>query len=124
MNLNQVTVNSRDVAKSVAFYRQLGLVLIVDSIPRYARLECPEGGSTFSIHHDEHASPGNVTLYFECADLDEKFSVLKSQGIDFDNEPVDQPWLWREVRLKDPDGHQLILFYAGENRKNPPWKIK
>ena len=26
--------------------------------------------------------------------------------------------------LKDLDKNQIILFYAGENRLNPPWKIK
>jgi hypothetical protein len=37
---------------------------------------------------------------------------------------TDQTWLWREARLKDPDGNQLILYSAGKNRKDPPWKIK
>ncbi|MEM7380928.1 MAG: VOC family protein, partial [Bacteroidota bacterium] len=37
--------------------------------------------------------------------------------------PRDQSWLWREARLKDPDGNTLILYHAGENRKNPPWRI-
>jgi len=26
--------------------------------------------------------------------------------------------------LKDLDGNQLILFYGGENRLNPPWRIE
>lgn len=43
---------------------------------------------------------------------------------EFDQEPVDQRWLWREARLKDVDGNQLILFYAGKNRLNPPWRIE
>jgi len=41
----------------------------------------------------------------------------------FEELPTDKGWLWREARLKDPDNNQLILFYAGDNRKNPPWKI-
>ncbi len=45
-------------------------------------------------------------------------------GIQFDQEPKDQSWLWREAKLKDLDGNQLILFFGGENRLNPPWKIK
>ena len=28
-----------------------------------------------------------------------------------------------EVRLKDPVNNQLILYFAGENRLNPPWRI-
>ena len=46
------------------------------------------------------------------------------KGIQFDTEPTDEKWLWREARLKDIDGNQLILFYAGENRLNPPWRIE
>ena len=49
---------------------------------------------------------------------------LVSKGILFEGMPNDKRWLWREARLKDPDNNQLILYYAGENRLNPPWRIK
>ena len=124
MNLNQITIASRDVAASVKFYQDLGLLLIVDSIPRYARFECPDGESTFSIHHVDQVPEGHaVTVYFECEYLDRDVTLLQEKGIVFDELPVDQRWLWREARLKDPDGHQLILFHAGTNRKHPPWRI-
>ena len=32
-------------------------------------------------------------------------------------------YLWREARLRDPDGHQIRLYDAGVNRLNPPWRI-
>ena len=125
MNLNQVTVYSKDVERAVRFYQKLGLLLIVDSRPRYARFECPDGDSTFSLHEtDEVLSNAGIVLYFECEDLDKKVSELKSKGIDFELEPTDQTWLWREAHLRDLDGNRIILFYAGENRKNPPWRVK
>jgi hypothetical protein len=34
------------------------------------------------------------------------------------------PWLWREARLRDPDGHRVCLYRAGQNRKNPPWRLR
>ena len=34
------------------------------------------------------------------------------------------PYLWREARLRDPDGHDVRLYFAGENRLNPPWRMK
>jgi catechol 2,3-dioxygenase-like lactoylglutathione lyase family enzyme len=43
MNLNQVTAPSTDVARSIEFYRRLGLRLIVDALPDYARFDCPGG---------------------------------------------------------------------------------
>lgn len=124
MNLNQVTVYSKDVEKAVRFYQKLGLLLIVDSIPRYARLMCPDGDSTFSLHEtNEISNNSNIVLYFECEDLDEKVVELKQKGIAFEQEPIDQTWLWREAHLRDLDNNKIILFYAGEYRKNPPWRI-
>ncbi len=125
MNLNQVTVYSKDVKKAVEFYQKLGLLLIVDSIPRYARFECPVGDSTFSLHEtDKETINQNTVLYFECENLDEKVSELKQKGIIFEQEPTDQTWLWREAYLRDLDGNKIILFHAGENRKNPPWRLE
>ncbi len=124
MNLNQITVPSLNITKSISFYQTLGLKLIVKS-DHYARFECPDGTSTFSIHLTEELPKGaGISVYFECANLDEKVNELIRKGITFDQLPKDQTWLWREAYLKDPDGNQLILFYAGENRLNPPWKLQ
>lgn len=123
MNLNQVTIPSKDLSISVPFYKKLGLELIVDALPRYARFVCPEGQATFSIHYvDAVDSPGQVWIYFEC-DVDTKVAELSKLGIDVEEQPEDKSWLWREARLKDPDGNQIILYYAGENRVNPPWRV-
>jgi predicted enzyme related to lactoylglutathione lyase len=124
MNLNQITIPSLDLSSSVSFYQALGLRLIVDALPRYARFECPDGNSTFSIHLAEQLPTGDgITVYFECDDIDTKVQQLTAAGIIFETQPTDQPWLWKEARLKDPDNNQLILFYAGENRVNPLWRI-
>jgi catechol 2,3-dioxygenase-like lactoylglutathione lyase family enzyme len=125
MRLNQVTFPSTDVARAVEFYKKLGLVLIVDSVPRYARFVCPDGDETFSIHRVDVVAKGEKpVVYFECDDLDGTVAKLEQLGIQFDSRPVDQTWLWREAYLRDPDGNQICLFSAGENRLNPPWRIK
>ena len=124
MNLNQVTVPSLDVKKATEFYKKLGLILIVDALPRYVRFECPKGESTFSIHKVDRLPKGDgISIYFEVEDLDYEVNILKEKGITFTSEPEDKPWLWREAHLKDPDGNQIILYNAGVNRKNPPWRI-
>ncbi|GAA6152523.1 VOC family protein [Pseudoteredinibacter isoporae] len=123
MNLNQVTVAAHDLPKSVAFYQTLGLTLIVDT-PHYARFECPDGESTFSLHKVDQKPPINDTIiYFECQQLDHEYRRLLSAGIEFIQEPTDQRWLWREARLYDPSDNQICLFWGGENRKNPPWRV-
>ena len=125
MNLHQVTVFSANTAALVEFYKKLGLRLIVDSLPRYARLECPDGNSTLSVHSTCVAeTESNIVLYFECDDLDAKVDELKQEGLEFEEEPKDQTWLWREAYLRDPSNNRICLYHAGENRKNPPWKIE
>lgn len=124
MNLNQVTIPSLNVENASNFYKTLGLNLIVETFPNYVRFECPDGNATFSIHQVEELPIGSgITVYFEVENLDEIVSTLKQKDIEFTSEPEDKPWLWREAHLKDPDGNNLILYYAGRNRKNPPWRI-
>jgi catechol 2,3-dioxygenase-like lactoylglutathione lyase family enzyme len=125
MNLNQVTIYSSKPAESFEFYKKLGLLLIVDSRPRYVRFECPNGNSTISIHetHDNLAS-SQIVLYFECENLDEEVARLKKIGLVFESEPISQAWLWREAYLFDPNGNRICLFFAGDNRLNPPWRVK
>ncbi len=124
MNLNQITVPSLDLTRSIPFYQKLGLTLIVESLPHYARFECPDGTSTFSIHQTNVLPQGDgIYVYFECEQLDKRVAELKDKGILFEHDPIDQSWLWREARLKDVDGNQIILYHGGDNRLNPPWRI-
>lgn len=124
MNLNQVTVPVLDVEAAVDFYRRLGLRQIVGS-PHYARFECPNGEATFSVHLAEHELPeSGVVVYFECSELDATVAKLQSHGLVFDQMPRDESWLWREARLRDPSGNLICLYFAGENRRHPPWRLR
>ena len=124
MNLNQVTLPVADLDRSVAFYRDMGFTLIVHSPPSYARFECPSGDSTFSLHTvDQPTGNTGVVVYFECEHLDTEVMRLRSAGYEFAQLPTDQRWLWREARLMDPSGNLICLFRAGDNRKNPPWRV-
>ncbi|PQJ22832.1 VOC family protein [Tenacibaculum sp. SG-28] len=124
MRLNQVTVPSKNVKQSIVFYTTLGLQLIVDASPKYARFALPEGDSTFSIHAvKDIPEESKTSIYFENENLDALVDALQEKGMQFTMFPTDQPWLWREARLLDPDGNKLILYTAGKNRKNPPWRI-
>lgn len=63
-------------------------------------------------------------VYFEHQALEEKVEQLKSRGIQFCQEPTMQPYLWKEASLRDPSGNKIKLYWAGDNRLNPPWKLK
>lgn len=124
MNLNQVTLPATDIERSAAFYRRMGFKQIVGA-PDYARFECPDGDSTFSLHRVTRAvTDSQVVVYFETPTVDAEVRRLQAAGFEFTQLPRDERWLWREARLNDPDGNVLCLFWAGEVRKNPPWKLK
>ena len=123
MNLNQITVPVSKIERWVVFYEKLGLKVIVHS-PEYVRFECPDGDATFSLHQvDQLPSGEGIWIYFEVKDLDAHVDQLIAKGITIDEMPNDKSWLWREMRLRDPDMNQIILYYAGDNRKNPPWRV-
>lgn len=122
MRLNHVTVGCTDVERAVAFYRALGLEPIVRA-DHYARLACPDGRATLSVHRGDRPVASTTVVYFECDDVDATVDDLVAAGVVFDERPTDRPWLWREARLSDPDGNRICLFHAGANRLDPPWKL-
>lgn len=121
LHLNQFTLGASDYAAAVTFYRALGLRQIVDSPANgYARFEAGNG-ATLSIHAGEPS--GDTVTYFECADLDARVATLSAAGVTFTQMPQDERWGWREARLADPSGNVLCLYFGGENRRYPPWRI-
>ena len=124
MKLNQVTLPATNVSASVAFYRQMGFELIVDT-SHYARFKSTVGDATFSVHAvSSIARPSETVVYFECESLDQQVAALEAKGLQFTHGPRDERWLWREARLLDPAGNVICLYHAGENRLNPPWRVK
>ena len=123
MNLNQVTLPVRDLDVATGFYRRLGFTQIVDT-PHYARFECPEGTATFSLSLASEVFLNGAVIYFEHQELDDWVVQLKSKGIIFEQDPTDESYLWREAVLRDPSGNKIILYWAGENRLNPPWRVE
>jgi hydroxymethylpyrimidine/phosphomethylpyrimidine kinase len=122
--LNQVTVTGKDYELSVAFYSRLGLKQIVANPPDYARFETA-GGATLSIQIDpEETVSATTAIYLECDDLDDQVDRLAREGVPFEHGPRNQPWMWREARLRDPDGNIIFLYKAGEARRFPPWRIE
>ncbi|MGF1766779.1 VOC family protein [Enterovibrio makurazakiensis] len=123
MNLNQVTLTVKNMKEAVTFYKTLGFNQIVED-EHYCRFECPEGDSTFSLYLGDPDSQSNSVIYFEHEQLDAWVESLKSKGIQFVQEPTDKEYLWREAMLTDPSGNEIKLYWAGENRINPPWRVK
>jgi catechol 2,3-dioxygenase-like lactoylglutathione lyase family enzyme len=124
VRLNHVTLPVRDVESSARFYARLGLTQIVASYPDYARFLAAEGDTTLSLQRVETPpSQPSATIHFEVEDVDLVVRELEDAGLIFVSEPVDEPYLWREAVLLDPDGHRVFVYHAGENRLDPPWRL-
>jgi predicted enzyme related to lactoylglutathione lyase len=124
LTFNHAMIYVKDVTRGMAFYRDLmGFKLIEDfryeGIPVYARLRAPGGDGTIALHQ---AGPGvsiaseGVRLYFEVRELDDFCSKLQKKGFYITQMPRLMPWGWRHAYLNDPDGHEISLYWAGENR--------
>jgi catechol 2,3-dioxygenase-like lactoylglutathione lyase family enzyme len=126
MRFNHITLRVADIPRSRAFYLTLGFRFVVDEA-HYCRFLAPTGDSTLSIEqHDEAFKPGDqIGLEFDSPEaLDREVARLEAAGLTFAQRPTDQRWLWRDARLVDPDGHELMLYYAGKNRLDPPWRVR
>ncbi|AOT08592.1 VOC family protein [Pseudoalteromonas luteoviolacea] len=122
MNLNQVTLPVNNMPEAVEFYQLLGFNLIVDT-PHYARFECPIGGSSFSLSLETEEFKSGAVIYFEHKELDEWVEQLVAKGIQFEQLPTLERYLWKEAILVDPSNNKIKLYWAGENRLNPPWRV-
>ncbi|MEI5637479.1 MULTISPECIES: VOC family protein [unclassified Pseudoalteromonas] len=123
MELNQITLPVKDMDDAVNFYLKLGFTQIVDT-PHYSRFSCPKGSSTFSLSLETGEFENCSVIYFEHEKLDELCAELAQKGFQFEQLPTEQRYLWKEAILKDPSGNKIKLYWAGENRLNPPWKVE
>ncbi len=123
MNLNQITLPVSDMDEATNFYLKLGFIQIVDT-PHYARFQCLDGYSTFSLSLKEGVFSNNSVIYFEHEKLDELVENLIKKGFVFEQMPEDMRYLWREAILFDPSEYKIILYWAGKNRLNPPWRVE
>ena len=124
LSFNHAMLYARDVQRALGFYRDLLGFKLVDEFrhegkPLYARLRAPGGDGTIALHL---AGPGTslasdgVRLYFEIRELDDFCRKLQAKGFYITQLPRMMPWGWRHAYLNDPDGHEISLYWAGENR--------
>lgn len=114
-------MNSHCLSQTKRFYLALGCHLIVDT-EHYLRFKAPDNDTSLSFSLSSKVSPEAV-IYFETDQLDAIVASLQTKGITIEQAPSMMPYLWREAIIRDPSGHQIKLYHAGENRLNPPWRV-
>ncbi|HEY6646989.1 MAG TPA: VOC family protein [Mycobacterium sp.] len=116
-------VFAHDLARSIAFYRLLGLPIPDAEIPHVA-VELP-GGNSLSLDTDEtiagmhpgwsppSSSDSRVALALGVsspAEVDALFEKVTAAGHAGPLAPYDAPWGMRYATVADPDGNWVDLF--------------
>ena len=119
--LNAIGIVASDVARSVAFYRLLGVELseigeghLEAQLPSGVRLMLDSEDVIRSFRPDWTREAGNqLALAFACSspgEVDELYERVTSAGFDGEKEPWDAFWGQRYAQLSDPDGVPVDLF--------------
>ena len=122
--LNALGIVTSDMARSIAFYRLLGLDVPdtpgeghVDTfLPNGVRFMLDSEETVRSFKPDWTRATGNqIGLAFECessTEVDDLYARVVAAGFDGDKEPWDAVWGQRYAQLRDPDGVPVDLYSA------------
>lgn len=122
--LNAIGIVASDMARSIQFYRLLGLDVpetpdeghIDTFLPTGIRFMLDTEEVVHSFRPDWTREQGNqVALAFECespAQVDEVYAEVTGAGFHGEKEPWDAFWGQRYAQLQDPDGVPVDLYAA------------
>ncbi len=116
-----VSLPVRDVARSVAFYRDMVGFAVEQSRPNFALLRL--GEITLGLLHMRPdgaslAPHDRVHVELTTDDLDALYAEMQARGVSFHEPPHDAPWE-RAMATHDPDGY-LVEFAQGRRGHNQP----
>ena len=122
--LNAIGIVVSDLARSISFYRLLGLDVPetpdaghVDAfLPNGVRFMLDTEETVRSFRPEWTRATGNqLGLALECAsaaEVDEVYARAVTAGFDGEHEPWDAFWGQRYAQLRDPDGVPVDLYAA------------
>jgi catechol 2,3-dioxygenase-like lactoylglutathione lyase family enzyme len=122
--LNAIGIVASDIARSIRFYRLLGLDVPetpdeghVDTfLPNGVRFMLDSEDTVRSFRPELTRETGNqLGLAFECgsaAEVDEVYARMVDAGFEGEKAPWDAVWGQRYAQLRDPDGVGVDLYAA------------
>ena len=120
--LNALGIVTSDMARSITFYRLVGLDVPetpdeghVDTfLPNGVRFMLDSEDTVLSFRPEWTRETGNqVGLAFECAsaaEVDDLYARITAAGFDGEKAPWDAFWGQRYAQLRDPDGVGVDLY--------------
>jgi catechol 2,3-dioxygenase-like lactoylglutathione lyase family enzyme len=121
-DLNAIGIVASDIARSLAFYRLLGLEFPDEADGGHIEAELRSGlrlmldtEETITSFNPEwtRATGNQLALAFECAspaEVDELYARVAAAGFDAEKEPWDAFWGQRYAQVRDPDGVGVDLY--------------
>jgi uncharacterized glyoxalase superfamily protein PhnB len=122
--LNAIGIIAADMARSIRFYRLLGIDMpetpgaphIDAYLPNGVRLMLDSAEHMSEVEgHWQRATGNQVALAFECAspaEVDDTYRRAVDDGFESYKEPWDAAWGQRYAQLRDPDGVVVELYAA------------
>jgi uncharacterized glyoxalase superfamily protein PhnB len=120
--LDAIGIVSSDLARTRAFYSQLGIEFaegddhVEATMPNGLRLMVDTEDVIRSFNPGWNRATGNqLALAFACdspAEVDELYARVVAAGFEGEKEPWDAFWGHRYAQLRDPDGVPVDLFAA------------
>jgi len=122
--LNAIGIVASDMARSIAFYRLLGIDVPETPAEGHVQAALPNGVSFMldteetirSFNPEWTRETGNqLAIAFECgsaAEVDEVYARMTAAGFHGEKEPWDAFWGQRYAQLQDPDGVGVDLYAA------------
>jgi len=120
--LNAVGVISSDMARSLSFYRLLGLDVPETPNEGHVNIELPNGFRIMLDSEDEirkfrpdwtRKTGNQLALAFDCqsaAEVDQVYERIARAGFQVDSPPWDAFWGQRYAQVRDPDGVPIDLY--------------
>jgi catechol 2,3-dioxygenase-like lactoylglutathione lyase family enzyme len=120
--LNAVGIVASDMARSLDFYRRLGLDVpdtpdeghVTIPLPNGLRLMLDSEEEIRKFRPDWTRQPGNqLSLAVQCdspAEVDKLYAQMGSAGYQGDKDPWDAFWGQRYAQLRDPDDVPVDLY--------------
>jgi lactoylglutathione lyase len=119
-----IVIYVNDMARSVAFYRDLLGLPLKFTTPGWS--EFRTGGTTLALHRHMGGSAsqtgpaaGSASLVFALDDLQGTYEELKAAGANFSLAPTAQPSGQTFAILHDPDGFGLTLQQKQRQEGHP-----
>lgn len=116
--IGKVLIDVEDQQRAMRFWTDtMGFTLLADKAygkGRWLEVGSPDGRTRLILHRREGPPPSappslpTSNVFFRTDDLARTFSRLRELGVNFPQEPVQQPWGWWSM-FSDTEGNRFAL---------------